>query len=144
MGFVIVPVDSSPTTKYSQPDRVSFVVADDGGGGQILLNGLGITSGSVANAVDLATLFGTAFRSIPLLRAFKVTASAQAACDQFFQNLNIQINAIGGTGTSTMPSVSLTWGVGGGPANAPYLIIIGPAVVGEWRVDLQLRHSLPG
>ncbi len=145
MSLTVIPVTTGqPTTGYSTPTRVSFCVEDDGNGGQTLINGLGVTSASVASAVDLATLFGSpAFRSISLLRAFRITASQQAACDQFNSLLDIQINPEGSAGLP-IPALIALHGVGGGPANAPYLAIGGPAAAGIWRVDLVLRNSIRG
>jgi len=145
MSFTVEPVTNvQPTTGYSTPDRASFCVTDSGAGGQILVNGLGVTSGVVGTAVDLATLFGTAFRSIPLLRAFKAATTAQKACDQFNTYLNIAWILIGNAVVAGTPQFAYALGGGGGPTDVPYLSISGPSIASTWRIDLSLRHSIPG
>lgn len=146
MSFIAVPVTSgSPTQGYSTPTRCSFCVQDDGGGGQILVNMLGVTSALVSSAVDLGTLFGTSFRSIPLKRAFRSVTTLLAACDQFNTYLNINANFINGVGVAGALGFTYLQGViSSGPANAVYLGIAGPSIAGIWRVDLALRSSIVG
>ena len=149
MSFtMIAPGSSPPVDVFSLPNAVSFCVTDSGSGGQINLNGLGVGSGTVAGAVDLKTFFGTGtpvlFRSIPLLRAFRVLTNPGtnlAAETQLVNNLHITIYPNGGTGLAAMPSVSYNGTVGAAP-NVPFLQLNGPAVSGTWRVDIELRHSL--
>lgn len=148
MSFVIEPLVAVPDTPVSLPNYCSFVASDDGSGGQVLINGQGVVNAVVTGAVDLKTFFtglGLPFRSYALLRAFRAiyTGSAlqQAACDQFLANLEVVITPIGGSGIAAMPSLTYIVGAGSGPANAPYLVLVGPSVSGRWRIDLRLRHS---
>lgn len=145
MSFAVIPVTTTyPTTGYSTPSRVSFCIQDDGTSGQMYVNGLGVTSASVGQAVDLATTFGAAFRSRLLLRAFGSVPTQQAATDQFNTYLNFSSVFLGSQGPAGSLAIVYLWGVGGGPVNVPYLSIAGANVAGIWRVDLQLRHSIPG
>jgi len=145
MSFVIAPPDSGYADGgISLPNYCSFVIADSGAGGQVFVNGLGVTSGSVADAVDLQTLFGTAFKSFSLLRVFHAvdSLSLDDVLVQFLTYLDINCYTWGGNPVTKMPSFIPTIGISGGPANAPYLVIQGPQVAGTWRIDLKLRHSI--
>lgn len=146
MSLIIVPNPSTSQVEssYSQPDHVSLCVTDDGGGGNLLLNGQGVTSGLLATAADIPTYFGaTLFKSIPLMRAFRKTTSIQAANDQFFKNLNIAIYGLTGTPPASNPSVTVTFETGGF-TGVPFLVLVGPGISAFWRVEIGLRHSLPG
>lgn len=146
MSFVIIPIGgSTPNDAFSLPNSCSVVVSDSGSGGQVLINGLGISTGVVTGAVDLKTYFGSAFRSIPLLRAFRAIAPGggnQAAENALVPLLDITVYPVGATGLAAMPAINYLGGLPNGPNNVPYLAINGPAVAGQWRVDLKLRHSL--
>ena len=148
MSFtMIAPGASSPVDVFSLPNAVSFCVSDSGSGGQINLNGQGIGSGTVSGAVDLKSFFATGtpvlFRSIPLLRAFRLLVSGTnlAAETQFVSNLHITIYPVGSTGVAAMPSVNYN-GTLPNATNVPFVQLNGPAVSGTWRVDIELRHSI--
>lgn len=143
MSFTLVAAGTgSPVDPFSLPYTVSLGCQDDGGGGNILLNGLGFNAPALANAVDLKTFFGTSFRSVPLLNAFRkiATASATAAEQQLVPALDIGIYALV-AGATSMPGVDFTF-TSSGSTNAPIVKLVGPAVAGFWRVDIRLRHSL--
>lgn len=141
MSFIAVPVASgSPTAGFSTPNRASFCVQDDGSGGQILVNGLGINAPTVSFAVDLKTLFGAAaWHSRPLLRAFQNCASLEAVNNQINTWLNFSSVFINGVGVAGALGITPLLVSG-----YMFLGIAGPSVAGIWRVDLQLRHSIPG
>lgn len=145
MSFVIVPLGSStPVDAFSLPNSCSIVVDDSGSGGQVLINGLGIVNPTVSGAVDLKTFFGTAFRSIPLLRAFRALIAGggnQQAENALVPLLDISMYPVGATGLAAMPAINYLGGLVSNP-NVPFLAINGPAVSGTWRVDLKLRHSI--
>jgi hypothetical protein len=133
---------AAPLDAFSSPNRVSVVVADTGSGGQIQLNGLGVVDPTVSGALDLQKFFGTAFDSQPLLRAFRAlpTADSSLAEAQLVKSLLITVVNIAGSPTKQPNFAYLGLGVGG--VNVPFLTINGPAVSGEWRLDIQFRHSL--
>lgn len=148
MSFtMIAPGSSPPVDVFSLPNAVSFCVTDSGSGGQINLNAQGIGSGVVAGAVDLKSFFATGtpvlFRSIPLLRAFRLltVGTNLAAETQLVNNLHITIYPNGGSGLAAMPSVNYS-GTLPNASNVPFLQLNGPAVSGTWRVDIELRHSI--
>lgn len=145
MSFVTIPVGSGPPVDgVSLPNSVSFGLSDDGAGGSVFLNGLGVLNATVTGAVDLKTYFGSPkFRSIPLLRAFRaMTAPSAANAEaQFLNNLAISIYPLT-TGLAAMPAINYLAGLPNGPANVPYLSIVGPAVAGNWRIEIRLRHSI--
>lgn len=134
---------SAPVDAFSSPERVSIVVNDsNGGGGDINFNALGIMDPTIGGAVDLKTFFGTHFRSYTLLTAFKALAlpDVNQAEAQFVPQLLVTAMGINGPQTRT-PSVGyLAMAVAG--VNVPFLKITSPAVVGTWRIDIQLRHSI--
>ena len=149
MGVGIVPF-SSPSNQvnsYTLPNAVSLAFFDDGGGGQIYLNGLGILNADLAGAVDLKTLFqttnGVVFRSYPLLNAFRrlTTNTSVAAMNQLVQGLRVAVFPMAVGGSSVLPQLSYLAAIGG-IDNVPFLSIAGPAVAGTWRVDISLRHSM--
>lgn len=144
MSFLAIPVTTgNPTTGYSTPNRVSFCVQDDGGGGQLCVNGLGITT---VPALDLKTLFGSAFRSEPLLRAFRAVGNSalNAMADQFNTYLNFSSVFINSQGPAGSLAVVYLMNIVSAPPTVPFFAIGSPGVAGIWRVDLQLRHSIPG
>lgn len=150
MAFTVIPVSTGyPVGGFSFPNRVSFGVSDDGGGGQVYINGLGVTASStlpVAGATDLKTLFAAgsvSFQSIPLMRAFRLlTASTNtAAYQQFNTYLEVLINGCNSSGYAGVPAIVPLAGLGGN-TSVPFLAIGGPSVAGLWRVDLKLRHSI--
>ena len=147
MGFIIVPTTAYPDTPLSLPHYCSFCVQDDGGGGQITINGLGVTSSLVAGTTDLKTFFtglGLMWRSNPLLRAFRAVpaGTTTAAMNQFINNLEINSYFIAGNGVAGALGFTYLINLGSGGATTPYLSIAGPSVAGIWRVDLKLRHSI--
>lgn len=147
MSFIAVPTigpAGGPTAAISLPNMVSFCVQDNGGGGQIFLNGLGVLNALVAGAVDLKTFFGTFFNSLSLLSAFKTLTGALVSqpAGQMVPALEISIVPHGNPGLAAMPAVTYLVGIGAGPAQAPYVAIAGPAVAGTWRVNIRLRHSI--
>lgn len=147
MGVGIVPFAASPAqaTSFSYPNRASLVFFDDGGGGQILLNGLGISNAVVATALDLKTIFTSnnqPFVSYPLLSAFRrLTVDTQvAAMQQLVKEIEISIITIS-TAVTIEPSIAYLANIP--PAEfVPFLNIAGPAVAGTWRIEIKLRHSL--
>lgn len=142
MSFILVPTGSgSPIDSLSLPYAVSLVCQDDGGGGNILINGLGYSNPSPADAVDLRTFFGaTAFKSIPLLNAFRriATSTATAAQQQLARALRVSIYALSAA-AAAVPGVDY---VGSAVANVPFLQLKGPSVAGFFRVEIGLRHSI--
>lgn len=146
MSFAMIPPGGgSPVDAYSRPDFVSFCLVDNGSGGDVYLNGCGITNGVVTGAIDLATFFGSPlFRSEVLVQgAFKaIFPSATSALTeaQLVQNLDINIVCL--TASHALPAIAYLSGVGPSPQVVPYLHLIGPAVAGSWRMDIRLRHTL--
>lgn len=150
MSFIVVPFGAgTPVDAFSFPNAVSLCVSDDGGGGQIYINGLGVTNGILAGAVDLQTYFGAAnFHSIPLLKAFRALVGVtggnqnQSAEQQLCKNLRISIVPVNAAGGPNLPNLVYLGGIGGAPVNTPLLSLQGPAVAGNWRVEIELRHSI--
>jgi len=145
MAFVVLGFlgGSAPVDAFSTPDQASIVLNDNsGGGGNVLINGLGVNDPTVSSAVDLKTLFGSKFRSIPLLLAFRalLTADANLAEVQFVKNLSVKFTALAGT-TVGLPGIAQYLAIAVGGVNVPFLDIVSPAVTGTWRMDIQLRHS---
>lgn len=145
MGVGIVPVNTgAPTTGYSFPTRVSFAFFDDGGGGTLIVNGGGINGVGI---VDLHTLFssvGKLFRSFSLLQAFRpllTPGSGNETEDRIIQELDIRIITVS---TSVTP-MAVAYNVPVPTANQfPGVGLNGPGAAGTWRVDISLRHSIPG
>lgn len=148
MAFIIVPFGAGvPVDAFSFPNAVSLAVSDDGGGGQIYINGLGVTNSILAGATDLQTYFGSSFRSIPLLKAFRKLVGVngnqnQLAEQQFCTNLKISIVPVNGAGVVALPNLVYLGGIGGAPVTTPLLSFQGPAVSGNWRIEIGLRHSI--
>lgn len=147
MSFIMVPSASNTTMVVSQPDMCSFVVQDDGGGGNVYLNGLGVGNAQVSNAVDLKTFVtgaGVLWRSEPLRRAFRAVASASIldAIPQLLNNLDISYYYLNGVGTTQDLGFTYLIGLSGGGSTTPYLSMGGPGAAGLWRVTLRLRHSI--
>lgn len=146
MGVGIVPFSnlSAPAGSISYPNRVSLCFFDDGGGGQILLNGLGVDSGMVASALDLKSIFTSnsqPFVSYPLLSAFRRLSAdtSLAAMLQLVKEVEISIVALS-TAVTIEPSITYLSNLA--VANVPFLQIAGPTVAGTWRIELKLRHSI--
>lgn len=149
MSFILVPFGSgTPADAFSFPNAVSLCVSDDGGGGQIYINGLGVTNSILAGATDLPTYFGSSFRSIPLMKAFRMLTGVvggnqnQRTEQQFCNNLKISMIPVNGTGVVALPNIVYLGGVGGAPVTTPLLSFQGPAVSGQWRIEIVLRHSI--
>lgn len=146
MAFVVLGFlgGSAPVDAFSTPDLASIVLNDtNGGGGNVLINGLGVNDPTVSGAVDLKTLFGSKFHSIPLLSAFKALSAADdnLAEVQFVQNLAVKFTALSGT-TVGLPAIAQYLATTVAGVNVPFLNIVSPAVAGTWRMDIQLRHSM--
>jgi len=147
MAVTVVPVDSGQQSGgISLPDYCSFCISNSGGDvGQVLINGMGVTSASIVNAFDLKTMFtsaGFTFRSYPLLRAFRIVGTVADAHTQFVTHLDINSFLMGAVGATTGIGIDYLHGIGGGPSNVPYLGISVPDANAIWRVDLRLRHSI--
>jgi hypothetical protein len=157
MSLVVVAANvagSSYIHGVSLPEMIGFAISDDGGGGDIYLNGQGVVNPTVVGAADAKTIFtsaGLLFRSIPLLRAFRLlyrTPNDAAAEEQFQNNLDISIYPIGGTdgATAGFPVVQANSSLPGAAVNIPYLHFQRPGgeggVAGLWRVELRLRHTI--
>lgn len=144
MAFSLVSAGiGSPVDPFSLPYSVSIACEDDGAGGDIFINGLGFNNPSPAGAVDLKTFFGaTAFKSYPLLRAFRkiLTATATAAQNQLVPALDIGIYPLV-AGLTAIPGVDFTF-TQSGSTIAPLVKLVGPSVAGFWRVEIRLRHSI--
>lgn len=140
--FVILPKATVLQGAYSSPNRVSFVVSDDGAGGDIYLNGQGVNDPTVSGAVDIATFFGVSYNSAALVsKSFGLSAvDSEAAANLLWPLLDISVIGIDTPAVSPLPGFQ--WVVAGGAANVPLLHMIGPAVAGVWRVNVQLRHSI--
>jgi hypothetical protein len=147
MAFIVIPFGSgTPRDAFSFPNAVSICVSDDGGGGQVFINGLGITSGTLAGAVDLKTYFGSSFRSTPLLRAFRalvgVTGGNQNQLTEQQLCNNLRISFIPIVATTAFPNIAYLAGTGGAPVTTPLLSFQGPGVSGQWRIEIEFRHSI--
>jgi hypothetical protein len=149
MAVQIVPFSTpgDQVVSYTLPNAVSLAFSDDGGGGTLYLNGLGILNGDLSGAVDLKTLFqttnGVIFRSYPLLSAFRRLSvnSNQGAMNQLVPRLHISIYPLPTGGSATLPKIGYLANIGG--INfVPFLEIVGPAAAGDWRLDISLRHSI--
>lgn len=147
----------NPFGGISQPDLVSLCVADaDGTGGDVYLNGLGVTSGLLANTYDLKSLFtgaGLLFNSIPLIRAFRQIFGSNASLQawrQLVSNLEVSYYALVAGASAPISALTLRFDQTLATVNGvvvPLLHIQAPAggegYVGDtWRVDLKLRHSI--
>ena len=147
MSFIMVPSAGSPAGAISLPNYCSFVVQDDGSGGNVYLNGLGVGTAQVTSAVDLKTFItglGLTWRSDALLRAFRAVASLSTidSMNQFLTYLDISYFFLNGVGTTQDLGFTPLLGLSGGGASTPYMNIAGPGAAGLWRVDLKLRHSI--
>ena len=144
MSFTLVSAGiGSPVDPFSLPNTVSIACQDDGSGGTIFINGLGFNAPALANAVDLKTFFGAAaFKSYPLLKAFRkiLTATAAAAQNQLVPALAISIYPLV-AGLAAIPGVDFTF-TQSSTTIAPLVGLIGPSVAGFWRVEMRLRHSI--
>ena len=142
MAFALVPSGSgSPLDSFSLPNAVSLVCSDDGNGGALLINGLGFTGAGLA---DLKTFFGSAFRSTPLLNAFRriLTASATVAERQLVPAIKVTIVPLDVGGVPIgVPGVDYTF-TSNATTIAPGVELNGPGVAGYWRVDIELRHTI--
>lgn len=134
---------TSPVDAFSTPHRVSLCVNDsNGGGGNILINGLGINDPAVSGALDLKTFFGANFKSSQLLTAFRALVQANANLAEQQLVTEVQVIVVSASGVpAKQPSMNYL-GMAVGGVNVPFLSVVSPAVVGAWRVDLQFRHSL--
>ena len=135
---------ASPVDALSSPYRVSICVAESATSTDVLLiNGLGAQAPAVTSALDLKTFFGSHFRSLPLLRAFRALRAndTNLAEQQLVSNLLVTMTAINGAPAATMPGVDgyPVQSIGG--INIPFLEIVSPGVTGAWRLDIQFRHS---
>lgn len=144
MGVGIVPWtpgSSVPTSSFSYPNRASLVFFDDGGGGSLLINGLGVTGVGFSDLRTIFTSNGALFNSIPLLSAFRrLTANTDyAAQAQLISRLDVAIETI--NNSVLAPAINYLGGTGGNDF-VPFLAIDGPAAVGTWRIELKLRHSI--
>lgn len=143
----------------SLPDYVSFAIQDDGSGGSLWINGLGVNGGPIRGGdtvTDLKTFFvgnSALFRAVPLLLAFrrlhgKVSYTNDDAQAQFLAFLNVVITPLVSTPQSNeVPA--LWYGVNqssNGAGDVPYFGIQGigdgETGAGIWRVDMRLRHSI--
>jgi len=139
----------------SLPEVAVFCISDNGAGGDLYINGLGVADGDVTGALDLESIYtdsGLLFKSLPLLRAFRAlfgTPTDAAAELQFQQFLDIKVwspTTGSDNGFAGVPTFGAKAGLPGGPANVPYLHIFRPggegAVAGQWHIELKLRHSI--
>lgn len=140
MSFTLIPINSgAPVDQFSFPYGVSLAFTDDGGGGNVLLNCLGVGSGTVATAKDLPSFFGSAWRSIPLANAFRALSSAATNTDvekQLTKNLRVSVFPL--SSGATPPAINYITVIPG----VPFLEVVGPAVAGTWRVEINYRHSI--
>lgn len=146
MSFTIIPVTAGASVGgISSPYRVSFCVTDSGAGGAINFNCLGINDPVVGAAVDLPGLFGAAWNSRGLAAAFRALqpgASSTAAMAQLLADLLVTIVPVVAN-SQIPPGVGYLAATVAG-VTVPFLKIQGPALAGEWRVDIQFRHSFLG
>lgn len=157
MALVVIPPNINSAAYIageSLPDLAAFAISDDGSGGEIFLNGQGVVAPTVTGAYDLKTIYtsaGVLFRSIPLLRAFRLlynTPNDVAAEIQFHNFLDLDMFPVAGSNGAIcgLPTITCTAGTPSGPLNVPYLHILRPsdesAVAGTWRLELRLRHSI--
>lgn len=161
MSLIVIPPNSGyPVNGFSLPDMISFCVDDDGTGGQINLNGLGIVSPTVTGAVDIKRMFtdvGLLFNSYPLLNAFRKlsppTGGSPAALAQLVKQVEVNIVRQSLNGSTVYPDQPAVFPVAIGSPDAaigvPFLAIVrelsnageGPGSPGIWRVALKLRHT---
>lgn len=149
MSVVLVPLNSSfALTGFSLPDLVSFCIADDGTGGELLV-GMGVTEALPSGGVDLQAEFlaaGKLFNSTPLLSVFKrLTPSATdtAAMNRLVSMLDVTVLPAASSLLFDLPLVSQT-NAGG---NFPFVSFDRPnggesPPAGVWRVNMRLRHSI--
>jgi len=137
-----------PTSGFSLPDLISLCIRDDDGtGGALYLNGLGVTN-ILNNSFDLKLLFtgvGLVFNSYPLLRAFRAVNAATGNAEMLAQvakYLEINYYPIAG-GAIPLRFVPIA-GLGGDPPTVSYLqIIAAVGTIGDtWRLNLKLRHTV--
>lgn len=151
MSLLLVPASVSPTSDpVLTPEYISVCVEDDGAGGTLLLNMMGVNDPTVSGAKDLSTFFGKLVTMFPVARAFRqlyIPASGEGldseAAIQIRNNLAVTIYPL------DVQEVVLGVGYSGakvGNVQVPFLELVSSGV-GEagpliWRVDLQLRHSI--
>lgn len=150
MSVIIIPFSSLPdqASSFSMPNAVSLGFSDDGGGGNLLINGLGVLNAVVSGAIDLKTLFVTTnsrpFNSYPLLNAFRAlnpgNQTDKGAQIQLVTGLHVTIVPLT-TGLAAMPALEYLASISPVP-QVPFLVLVGPAVAGNWRIDIKLRHSI--
>ena len=151
MSLLLVPANVSPTSDpVLTPEAISVCVEDDGAGGSLFLNMMGVNNPTVAGAADLSTFFGRLVTMFPVARAFRqlyIPSSGESldalAGVQIRNNLAVVIYPL------SVQEVVLGVGYSGGKVGnvqVPFLELVSSGV-GEagpliWRVDLQLRHSI--
>jgi len=149
MSLILVPLNSGyPTEGFSLPDLVSFCIADDGTGGELLV-GMGVTEALPVGGVDLKAAFlaaGLLFNSTPLMSAFRLltpTASSTAAMNRLVPGVDVTVVPAASSQIYELPIVLQTEAGG----NFPYVAFSRPnggeaPPTGVWRVDIRLRHSI--
>lgn len=152
MALILSSGLGPPAGPVSLPDLISVGVEDtSGGGGELYINGLGITSGLAATAYDLKTFLvaaGLNFSSIPLLGAFKKARTAALAWQRLVSMLEVNYYALS-AGNVTDP-LNLRFDATSDVVNGEIvpLLHVSAADGGEgysgglWRLDLRLRHTL--
>lgn len=144
MAVGIVPVNSSaPVFGRSYPNRVSLAFFDDGGGGNLFLNGGGISGVGVYDLKTLFTSVGMLFNSYPLLRAFRQIPNGtnDENCDRILSEIEIVTNQI--STATPLANMAVTYNAPT-PLNLtwPAIALVGPGIARQWRVDIRLRHSI--
>lgn len=149
MSVTLVPLGSGYLTQgFSLPDLVSFCIADDGTGGELLV-GMGVTEALPVGGVDLQAAFiaaGILFNSSPLLSVFRLltpTASSTAAMNRLVKGVDVNVVPAGSSQIYELPIVLQTEAGG----NFPYVAFSRPnggeaPPTGVWRVDIRLRHTI--
>ncbi len=152
MSLLLVPVNVGPTTDpLAEPEYISVAVQDDGDGGQLRLNMMGVNDPTVSGAADLSTFFGTNINEFPIARAFRqLYQPIFSSGSESQQNLAaIQIRKF--LSISIYPLLTLQSIVGVGydaatvnSAQVPFLELISAGIEGGglWRLDIQLRHTI--
>lgn len=141
MALTPIPVGSGwPSQPVSTPYRVEICFEDDGGGGDLGINGQGVTG---SGKLDLRTFFGTEFRSSILLEKFQPVLPAGdfpgLLTDRTFKNIEVAFLTIGGVPVTKQPSFVTNLLSGG---TVPCIQISGPGIATTFRATIRLRHSL--
>lgn len=136
MAFSAVAVTNPLYAGFSTPYRASFCVeASNTDAGDLYVNG---QAGTAVGAVDLPTLFGSAYKS-SMVQA--ILAKPVESTDEAVQLFGLEFDiTITGYGVAVVAPGWIPLRIGSD--NIPYIHLVAPPEVGVWRVTIQRRHSL--